>query len=96
MHLTFRFSATAAVTVCLAACATTTPVPGADKVRMTDNPSDVRNCTAVGNVTLPTATLRADIQTEFRNQIVGLGGNTALLSKGSPLYPAEGVAYRCP
>jgi len=96
MYLTLRFCATVAVALCLTACATTTSVPGADKVRITDNPSDVRNCTALGNIKLPTGTLRPDIQTEFRNQIVGLGGNTALLSKGSPLYPSEGVAYRCP
>jgi hypothetical protein len=96
MYLSFRYSATVAVVVCLSACATTTPVPGADKVRITDNPSDVRTCTAAGNIKLPTDTLRVDIQTEFRNRVVGLGGNTALLTKGSPLYPAEGVAYRCP
>jgi len=96
MHLIFSLSVTVAVGIWLTACATTTPVPGADKVRITDNPSDVTNCTAVGNVKLPTTTISVDIPIEFRNQIIGLGGNTALLTKGAPVYPAEGVAYRCP
>jgi hypothetical protein len=96
VHLISRSSVTAAVAAYLTACATPTAVPGADKVRMTDNPSDVAKCTALGNIKLPTATLSVDIPIEFRNKVIGLGGNTALLTKGAPLYPAEGVAYRCP
>jgi len=96
MHLIFRGSVALAVAVWLTARATTTPAPGADKVRVTTSPSDVANCPAVGNIKLPATTTSVDILTEFRNQIIGLGGNTAFVTKGSPRYPAEGVAYRCP
>jgi len=92
----FRLSLMIAVAVWLTACATTTAAPGADKVRLTASASDVANCTAVGNIKSPATTTSADIATEFRNQIIGLGGNTAFVTKGSPNYPAEGVAYRCP
>jgi hypothetical protein len=53
MRLISGFSALAAVAIWLTACATTTPVPGADKVRIAKNPSDVATCTAVGNIKVP-------------------------------------------
>ena len=100
MRLITCFCVTTAVAVCLTACVTT-PVPGADKVRITKNPSDVANCTAVGNIKVPTNPSSgtvdiANAETEFRNQTVGLGGNTGFVSYGLLGAPAEGVAYRCP
>jgi hypothetical protein len=74
--------------------------PGADKVRITKNPSDVANCSAVGNIKVPgEASGQLDIATagtEFRNQTVGVGGNTAFVTSSTLGIPVEGVAYRCP
>jgi hypothetical protein len=82
------------------ACVTLTLAPGADKVRLTESPSDVVGCTAVGNLKV-TRDLNGnvDIATaaiEFRNLTVGLGGNTAFKTLGPLSVPSEGIAYRCP
>ena len=101
MRLVSGFSVSAAVAIGLTACATVTPAPGADKVRVTKNASDVAACTAVGNIKVPlnpsTGTVDiANAATEFRNQTIGLGGNTGFVTYGLESTPAEGVAYRCP
>jgi len=75
--------------------------PGADKVRMTKNPSDVANCSAVGNIKVSGegAGEAADIasaDTKFRNQVVGFGGNTAFITASALGIPVDGIAYRCP
>jgi hypothetical protein len=76
------------------------PAPGADKVRLTKNAGDVASCSAVGNVKVaPGPNGTVDIATagvEFRNQVVGYGGNTAYLTSDPLGVPVEGVAYRCP
>ena len=81
-------------------CGCVSPAPGADKVRITKSASDVSTCTAVGNIAVPTdANGNVDIAnaaTEFRNQVVGLGGNVGLVTYGLMGAPAQGVAYRCP
>lgn len=74
--------------------------PGADKVRITKNASDVSMCTAVGNVNAsggvqgPSEVV--DASTELRNQAVGLGGNVIFVTLATLGVPAEGVVYRCP
>jgi hypothetical protein len=82
----------------LAACVS--PAPGADKVRLTRNPSEVGNCTAVGNIEVPGSAngqvSMLDANNQFRNQVVGLGGNTAFITSSQLGAPVEGVAYRCP
>jgi hypothetical protein len=87
-----------AVLLLLTACVT--PAPGADKVRITKNSSDVSTCTAVGNIKVPTDSHgnvdMANAATQFRNQTIGLGGNTGLVTYGLASAPAQGVAYRCP
>ena len=74
--------------------------PGADKVRITKNPSDVANCSAVGNIKVPgEGSDQVDIttaDTQFRNQVVGFGGNAAFVTSSTLGVPVEGVAYRCP
>jgi hypothetical protein len=89
---------TGAVLTCVTACVT--PAPGADKVRITKAASDVSSCTAVGNLKVPrNAGGNVDIanaETEFRNQTVGLGGNTAFETSAALGVPVEGIAYRCP
>lgn len=70
------------------------PVPGADKVRVTRNASEVSTCSAVGNISVNASGSSA--RTEFRNMVVGFGGNTELVTSGPAWAPAEGIAYRCP
>lgn len=73
---------------------TVVSAPGSDKLRMTTNAADVSGCTAVGNIKLPDQTPQPQIA--FRNQAVGFGGNTALVTLAVAGIPLEGVAYRCP
>jgi hypothetical protein len=83
----------------LTGCQTVTPAPGADKVRLTNNPADVASCKAVGNITVPkTSNGTVDIAsaaTEFRNRTIGLGGNTGFVTSGFVSVPVEGIAYHC-
>jgi len=79
----------------LSACVTL--APGADRVRITHNAPDVTSCTATGNISAPknadgTVDL-ANADRQIRNQTVGLGGNTALLTSR---FGYDGVAYKCP
>jgi len=81
------------------ACVSVAPVPGAEQVKITKNPSDVAACRAVGNIKVPTgegspggATLD---RIEFRNQAVGFGGNTALVTVSYLGAPLQGIAYHC-
>jgi hypothetical protein len=94
MHIC-RLLPTASVFALLTACVTL--APGADKVKITQNPADVASCSAVGNIKAPRdAQGQVDIldaDASLRNQTIGLGGNTAL--ETSTLL-VEGVAYRCP
>ena len=94
MHVA-RLLIMACVFSLLSACVTL--APGADKVRITQNPADVTTCSAVGNIKAARdAQGQVDIldaDTELRNQTIGLGGNTAF--ETSALL-GEGVAYRCP
>jgi hypothetical protein len=81
----------------LAACVSVTLVPGADKVRVTNNAQDVTACTAVGNVRVPRDSQGnpavANPTDDMRNQTIGLGGNTVFITSA---ILGEGVAYRCP
>ena len=70
------------------------PVPGSDKVRLTRNASEVSTCSAVGNIRVNASGSNA--RTEFRNMVVGFGGNTGLVTNGPAWAPVEGIAYRCP
>jgi hypothetical protein len=70
------------------------PVPGADKVRLSRNASEVSTCSAVGNIRVNASGSNA--RTEFRNAVVGFGGNIGLVSNGPTWAPVEGTAYRCP
>jgi hypothetical protein len=75
--------------------------PGADKVRLTKTPGDVATCKPVGNIRVPqnpqTGTVDiANAQNQFRNQVVGLGGNAGLVTSGLLAAPGEGIAYQCP
>jgi hypothetical protein len=79
------------LTSCVVAVA---PAPGADKVRVTSNASEVSTCKPVGNITVKASGSNA--RTEFRNMVVGFGGNTGLITNGPMWAPVEGIAYHCP
>jgi hypothetical protein len=70
------------------------PVPGAEKIRLTRNASEVSTCTAVGNIRVTASGSNA--RTEFRNMVVGFGGNIGVVTNGPTWEPVEGIAYRCP
>lgn len=76
--------------VMLAACQTVPLVPGADKVRFTNAPADVANCKAVGNLPAGGAFGAENAWAVARNNVIALGGNTALLA------PGVAMAYQCP
>jgi len=68
-------------------------VPGAGHIRLTTNSADVAKCKAVGDV------YPANMESpslEFRNNVVGFGGNTGLVTAGTVKQPLQGVAYQCP
>jgi hypothetical protein len=85
-----------ALAVGLASCvvAAVAPEPGAEKVRLTRNASEVSTCSIVGNIRVGSSGSNA--RTEFRNMVVGFGGNTGFVTSGPTWAPVEGVAYRCP
>ena len=77
-----------------------TLAPGANQVKVTKNPQDVAACKAVGNIQVPTTAGgtvdMANAANQFRNQVVGLGGNTGLVTAGLVGVPSQGIAYQCP
>jgi hypothetical protein len=84
----------------LAACTTVPLAPGAEQVKITNNPSDVVGCTAVGNLDHlePPSAGSDNNDHSARNQAIGLGGNT--IFDTSPRAPIKlgittGVVYRC-
>ncbi len=95
--LTRLFSVSAALTLVLGlgACVTTNvPAAGAYALQMTTDPSDVSACTAVGDIKVPGSAPNKDVQ--FRNQAVGFGADTALITVFGDATPVDGIAYRCP
>ena len=70
------------------------PVPGAEKIRLTRNASEISTCSAVGNIRVNASGSNA--RTEFRNVVVGFGGNIGVVTNGPTWEPVEGIAYRCP
>ena len=78
----------------LTACVTVAPAPGAERVRETSVPADVQSCKAVGN--LDPHTYHGD-DVLLRNQVVGLGGDTALMTVTiwGQMLGGPGIAYRC-
>ena len=69
------------------------PVPGSENVRITRNASEVSSCNAVGNIRVNASGSNA--RTEFRNTVVGLGGNVGVVTNGPAWAPVEGIAYLC-
>ena len=85
----------AALAVGLSSCVVAVaPTPGSEKVRLTRNASEVSTCSVVGNIRVSASGSNA--RTEFRNVVVGFGGNIGLVTSGPTWAPVEGIAYRCP
>lgn len=70
------------------------PVPGSENIRLTRNTSEVSSCGAVGTIRVHSR--GSNSRTEFRNAVVGFGGNIGFVTNGPMWEPAEGIAYRCP
>jgi hypothetical protein len=70
------------------------PAPGSEKVRLTRNASEVSTCSPVGKIRVNTSGSNA--RAEFRNVVVGFGGNIGFVTSGPTWAPVEGIAYRCP
>lgn len=68
--------------------------PGAAQVRITSNAADVQSCQAVGNVD---AIRYQGDETIMRNDVIGDGGDTLLLTLdgGNVGTGGMGIAYRC-
>jgi hypothetical protein len=82
------------LTACMVARA-----PGSDQVKLTTSAADVASCTAVGNVRPAGGGGLSEVDNapiQFRNDVVGLGGNVGLVTEGLLGVPAAGIAYRCP
>jgi hypothetical protein len=86
--------------VVLTACAPIVLAPGAEQVRVTNVSADVAGCTAVGNIQMPkdseSIADRGHAVARMKNQTIGYGGNTALVTESELGTPTAGVAYRCP
>jgi hypothetical protein len=86
----------AATSLVLASCAAPVLAPGAADVKIVRSAEDVAVCTAVGNFRQPPGEF-----VDPRNEIVGLGGNTLLVTEegigiaAGPRTIVAGVAYRC-
>jgi len=93
----------ATATLIVSGCATVTPAPGAEAVKVTKNPADVTACRAMGNVDSRAAHGNVlNITPVLRNQVIGLGGDTLLLTfdprdhvVSNPGDLATGIAYKC-
>ena len=92
MNPSLKLAAASLLVASLAACVTITAVPGADKVRITGVPADVQSCKAVGNID---ATKYGGDETIMRNEVIGDGGDTLLLTLPNAINSGLGVAYRC-
>jgi hypothetical protein len=90
----WRLAAIAAIGLGTAGCVTVALAPGAEKVKITKNASDVASCKAVGNVKSPIIGDEA-INATLQNQALGLGGNTVFVT-GAVAESVAGVAYSCP
>jgi hypothetical protein len=89
-----RLMAIAVVGLAAAGCATVTLAPGAEKVTITKNASDVASCKAVGNVKSPMIGLEGTNGT-LQNQALGLGGNAVFVTGVVGEFVA-GIVYSCP
>jgi hypothetical protein len=88
---TFLGPAVTASAIFISGCVPIVLAPGAEQVKITQQPADVSACTAVGNVSP-----NMQKQEDARNLTVGLGGNALLVTQKSlDGVIISGVAYHC-
>lgn len=85
-----RVCASAALAMAMLLSGCVALAPGAERVKVTDRPADVKGCSAVGNIRVRRHDYPLDVENSLRNQAVGLGGNVVYRTS-----PWTGVAYRC-
>jgi hypothetical protein len=61
-------------------------------VRITSLPADVQSCKAAGNID---ALKYSGDETIMRNEVIGDGGDTLLLTLTGGVNSGMGIAYRC-
>src|SRR5258708_12968032 len=83
MTTNWRLAAIAVIGLGTAGCVTVALAPGAEKVKITKNASDVASCKAVGNVKSPMVGYDG-INATLQNQAFGLGGNTVFVTGPAP------------
>jgi hypothetical protein len=91
-----RITATATLSVTLCSACVTTLAPGASDIIVTRKPADVEHCSPLGTVGSAAQGLPGDDIRELRNQAVGAGADTILIT--SPILSTSGtsgLAYRC-
>lgn len=76
--------------------------PGAERIALTNRPTDVERCRPVGSLQIADRSDSlsfpiVDEVTELRNQALGLGtgADTVLVTSSAFAAHATGVAYRC-
>jgi hypothetical protein len=85
---------TCAALVVLAVGCTTSLIPGAEKVKVTKDPSLVSDCKSLGFVEAqPPFSTPNDARNEMKNKAAILGGNVLFVTNYS--MKATGVAYSC-
>jgi hypothetical protein len=85
-----------ALTLILFSACTTTLAPGASDIVLTRKPDDVKQCAPLGSVqSTGAASIPGDDLNELRNQAVGAGADTILLTTPLLASAAGGLAYRC-
>jgi len=88
--------AAAALTVTLLSGCVTTLAPGASEIIVTRHPADVAHCSPLGSVQGGPAEFPGNDIKELRNQAVGAGADTVLIT--SSIFTSQGsggLAYRC-
>jgi hypothetical protein len=90
-----RIAAVALTVTLLSGCATTL-APGASEIVLTRHPADVIHCSPLGSVQGGPPEFPGNDLRELRNQAVGAGADTVLIT--SPILTnsgSGGLAYRC-
>ena len=88
--------AAAALTVTLLSGCVTTLAPGASEIVLTRKPADVAHCSPLGSVQGGPPEFPGNDIKELRNQAVGAGADTVLIT--SSIFASSGqggLAYRC-
>jgi hypothetical protein len=84
----------AALSILVVAGCTTSLIPGAEKIKVTRDPSLVADCKSLGFVEAkPPFSTPNDARNEMKNKTAILGGNVLFVTNYS--MKATGVAYSC-